>query len=174
MPARVDVSALREAAESEVANGLAACQLAVGRQGEIVWTESFGSAGPETRFAVASPTKPIVASAVWLLIGDGLLDISRPVADYAPEFGANGKEAVTVEQVLLMTCGFPAAPMAPAEGADPERRIARLAAWELDYEPGTQYVYHGVSAHWVLAELIERLGGVDFRDDVLGKVEHAL
>ena len=46
MPARVDVSALREAAESEVANGLAACQLAVGRQGEIVWTESFGSARP--------------------------------------------------------------------------------------------------------------------------------
>ena len=154
----LDVAALRQAAQDEIAAGLDACQLAVGRQGQLFWTESFGAADPETRFGVASATKPIVASAVWLLIGDGLLDIHRPVADYVPEFGANGKQAVTVEQVLLMTCGFPSAPMGAAEGADPERRLARLAAWELEYEPGTRYVYHGGSAHWVLAELIERLG----------------
>ncbi|MCZ6784103.1 MAG: serine hydrolase, partial [Proteobacteria bacterium] len=157
MANEIDVTPLREAAEQEIAKGLTACQLAVGRGGEIVWTGSFGTARPETRFAIASATKPIVASAIWLLIGDGLLDISRPVVDYVPEFGANGKDAVTVEQVLLMTCGFPNAPMDSVEGADPERRIARLAEWELEYEPGTKYVYHGASAHWVLAELIERL-----------------
>lgn len=160
----IDVTALREAAQREIAEGLSACQLAVGRKGEIVWTESFGSADPETRFRVASATKPIVASALWLLIGDGLIDIRRPVADYVPEFGANGKQAVSVEQVLLMTCGFPSAPMDPAEGTDPARRIARLADWKLEYPPGTKYVYHPGSAHWVLAELIEGLGGLDFRD----------
>ena len=170
----IDTAPLREAAESEVADGLTACQLAVGQEGEIVWTESFGTADPETRFAVASATKPIVASAVWLLIGDGLLDIHRPVVAYIPEFGANGKEAVTVEQVLLMTCGFPSAPMDPSEGADPKRRIARLAKWELEYEPGTKYVYHGGSAHWVLAELIQRLGGLDFRDFVEQRVTRPL
>ncbi len=174
MANEIDVTPLREAAAEEIANGLTACQLAVGREGEIVWTESFGTADPETRFGVASATKPIVASAIWLLIGDGLLDISRPVADYAPEFGANGKHAVTVEQVLLMICGFPSAMMGPLEGADPERRIARLAQWELEYEPGTQYVYHGGSAHWVLAELIERLGGLDFRDFVEQRVTQPL
>ncbi|MEE2702642.1 MAG: serine hydrolase domain-containing protein [Myxococcota bacterium] len=166
MSDEIDVHPLRDGARREIDAGLRACQLAVGRDGAIVWTESFGSADPETRFGVASATKPIVASAVWLLIGDGLLDIGRPVADYLPEFGANGKRAVTVEQVLLMTCGFPSAPMSPAEGANAERRIARLATWELEYEPGTKYVYHGSSAHWVLAELIERLGGLDFRDFV--------
>ena len=164
MAQELDFTRLREAAEQEIAGALTACQLAVGREGEIVWTESFGSADPETRFCVASATKPIVASAIWLLIGDDLLDIRRPVADYAPEFAANGKQAVTVEEVLLMTCGFPSAPMGPAEGADPERRIARLASWTLEYEPGTKYTYHGSSAHWVLAELIERVGGVDFRE----------
>ena len=35
---------------------------------------------------------------VWTLISDGLLDINEPVAHYLPEFGANGKEAVTVER----------------------------------------------------------------------------
>lgn len=174
MGQEIDTEPLREAAELEIAEGLTACQLAVARDGEIVWTESFGSADPVTRFGIASATKPIVASAVWLLIGDDQLDITRCVADYVPEFGKNGKQAVTVEQVLVMTCGFPSATMDPAEGADPERRIARLAEWELEYEPGTRYVYHGGSAHWVLAELIERLGGSDFRDFIEQRVTRPL
>ena len=91
-----------------------------------------------------------------------------------PEFGANGKEAVTVEQVLLMTCGFPSGSMDPAEGADPKRRIERMAGWELEYEPGTRYVYHGGSAHWVLAELIERLSGTDFRDFIEQRITKPL
>jgi CubicO group peptidase (beta-lactamase class C family) len=140
----------------------------------VVWTQSFGSADPETRFPVASATKPIVASAVWLLMGDGLLDIERRVADYVPEFASNGKGAVTVEQVLVMTSGLPNAPMDSSEGADRERRMARLASWKLEYEPGTQYVYHGVSAHWVMAELIERLSGQDFRDFVEERITQPL
>ncbi len=170
MGTEIDVAPLRDATRREIAEGLTACQLAVAREGEIVWTQSFGAIDDETRFCVASATKPIVASAVWLLIGDGQLDISRTVVDYVPEFGANGKEAVTVEQVLLMTCGFPSAPMDPSEGADPKRRIERIAAWQLEYEPGTRYVYHGGSAHWVLAELIERLSGIDFRDFIEQRV----
>lgn len=177
MIAKIDASSLeelRQAAETEIANGLTACQIAVARDQEIIWTGSFGGADEGTRFAVASATKPIVASAVWHLIGDGQLDILRRVVDYAPEFGANGKAAVTVEQVLVMTCGFPSALMDPADGSDPARRIARLAEWKLEYEPGTQYVYHGSSAHWVLAELIERLGGMDFRDYVEERVTRPL
>ena len=174
MTLEVNVSALHDAAQQEVDGGLAACQVAVARGGEVVWTASFGAADDDTRFGVASATKPIVASAVWLLIGDSALDVSRRVADYVPEFAANGKEPVTVEQVLLMTCGFPNARMDPADGADRARRVSRLAEWELEYEPGTQYVYHGASAHWVLAELIERLGGIDFRDFVEQRVTRPL
>ncbi len=139
-----------------------------------MWTGTYGAATPETRFWVASATKPIVASAVWLLIGDGELEIDRPVADYAPEFAENGKQDVTVEQVLVMTCGFPNAPMEPEEGTDPRRRIARLAGWTLEHEPGTRYEYHGTSAHWVLAELVERITGRDFRDFVEERVTRPL
>ena len=84
----------------------------------IVCFETFGAATNDTRFCVFSATKPIVASAVWLLIGDGLLDASRPVAHYIPEFATNGKEVVTVEQVMLHTSGFPNAPMDAVEGGD--------------------------------------------------------
>ena len=53
---------------------------------------SVGTATSDTRFWVASATKPIVSSAIWLLMGDGKLDITLPVARYLPEFAANGKQ----------------------------------------------------------------------------------
>ena len=111
----IDTTELEQAAEQEIRKGLTACQVAVARGNQILWTGSFGSATADTRFWIASATKPIVASAVWQLIGDGKLDVARPVSSYVPEFGANGKQDVTVEQVLLMTCGFPNAPMASAD-----------------------------------------------------------
>jgi CubicO group peptidase (beta-lactamase class C family) len=171
VPVPLDTSELLRAAQRDVDRGrVPACSLAVFRHGEPVLVEALGEATPETRFHVYSATKPLVSSAVWVLIGDGLLDVSRPVADYIPEFATNGKEAVTVEQVMLHTCGFPSAPMAPAEGADPERRLERLARWRLEWEPGSRFVYHAGSAHWVLAELLARLGGADFRDVIEQRV----
>jgi len=141
-----------------------AIQVAVARGNEIVAFETFGAATNDTKFMVFSATKPIVASAIWILIGEGQLDVTRPVAHYIPEFATNGKEIVTVEQVLLHTAGFPNAPMDPVEGADPVRRVKYFTEWELEWEPGSRFEYHGLSAHWVLAELIERLTGDDFRD----------
>jgi CubicO group peptidase (beta-lactamase class C family) len=169
-----DTGPLRAAAQREIDDGLTACQLAVAYDGDVVWTESFGTADDATRFMVASATKPIVASTAWQFLGDGGLELDRPVADYVPEFATNGKASVTVEQVFLMTAGFPTAPMQPLEGADPERRRARFATWELEYEPGTKYVYHGASAHWVLADLIERCDGDGYCDVVEQRVTQPL
>ena len=115
------------APEHEIADGLTACQFAIARGGEVLTFESFGTADDETRFGVASATKPIVASATWHLIGEGLLDVGCRVVDYVPGFGTHGKDVVTVEQVFVMTSGFPNAAMAPEEGADPARRRDRFA-----------------------------------------------
>ena len=49
----VDTGALERAAEQEIRNGLTACQVAVARGNEILWTRSFGSANADTRFWVA-------------------------------------------------------------------------------------------------------------------------
>jgi len=170
----LDCIALEHKALEEIEGGLVACQAAVAFDGEIVWTGSFGTAKPTTRFWIASATKPIVASAIWILMGEGRIDVAHRVADYIPEFAANGKQDVTVEQVLLMTCGFPDAPMTPEQGGDPASRVAQMAAWTLETEPGTAYAYHGMSAHWVLAELIERVTGQDFRDYVEARITRPL
>ncbi|HEY1738901.1 MAG TPA: serine hydrolase domain-containing protein, partial [Acidimicrobiia bacterium] len=140
------------------------CQLAVARDGDLIAFETFGAATNGNRFCCFSATKPIVASLMWLLIADGSVDVLRPVADYVDEFGANGLDAVTVEQVMLHTAGFPNAVMNALEGADPERRRKRFSTWTLEWEPGTRFEYHAGAAHWVLADIIERVTGDDFRD----------
>ena len=160
------VDELFAAAAADVATGeVPACQVAVARDGQVVAFETFGDATDETRFCIFSATKPIVSSVVWMLIADGLLDVARPVREYVPEL-ADAMGAVTVEQVLLHTSGFPSAPMGEAEGADPFRRRARFATWRLEWEPGTRFEYHATSAHWVLADVVQRLTGSDPRDVV--------
>ncbi len=145
---------------------LPAAQYALAHDGELIATRSFGSAGPDTRFCLFSATKPLVASTVWRLIGSGDLDLAKPVTAWFPAFAANGKDTVTLEQVLLHACGFPSAPMGPSRWGDRTARQEQMASWRLSWEPGTRYEYHPTAAHWVLAELIEIVTETDFRDAV--------
>ena len=124
------VEELLDTARADVDRGwIPSCQLAVARDGELVAFETFGTATNSTRYCIFSCTKPIVASAVWLLIGEGRLDPARRVTDYIPEFAANGKDAVTVQQVMLHTSGFPNAVINEVAGTNTERRRATLAKW---------------------------------------------
>jgi CubicO group peptidase (beta-lactamase class C family) len=161
------IEQLRDRALREIENGLLpSCQFALALDGEVVVQETLGEADDHTRYTIFSATKPVVAAAVWVLIQDGAIDISRPVAGYVPEFGTNGKDVVTVEQVMLHTSGFPHAPMGAPVWYEREGRLRRFSEWRLNWEPGTKFEYHATSAHWVLAELIERVSGCDYRDAI--------
>jgi CubicO group peptidase (beta-lactamase class C family) len=101
---------------------------------------------------------------VWKVIGDGLLDVSERVGDIVPEFATNGKEVVTVEQVLTHTAGFPFAPLGYPKMLSRETRLEAMARWRLDWEPGSRLQFHLTAAAWVVAELIERRTGLAFAD----------
>jgi CubicO group peptidase (beta-lactamase class C family) len=165
------VDALLARARREVDEGLLpSCQVALAKDGELVAFEAFGDATTDTRYAVFSCTKAFVAAAMWVLIGDGKVDVSKRVVEYVPEFGTNGKDVVTVEQVMLHTSGFPHAPLGPPQWYTHDGRMAAFEKWRFNWEPGTRYEYHPTSAHWVLAEIIERVTGADFRDVVQERV----
>jgi CubicO group peptidase (beta-lactamase class C family) len=158
-------------AQREIDEGrMPSCQLAFARNGKLALSVTLGDAEPESRYVIFSSTKPIVAAAIWILMGEGAIDVTRRVADIIPEFAANGKDAITIEQVMLHTSGFPGAPFEPLEWDDREKRLARFESWRCNWEPGTRYEYHATSAHWVLAELIERITGTGFRDFVRTRV----
>jgi CubicO group peptidase (beta-lactamase class C family) len=168
------VNKLLERARREVDEGLLpSVQVALALDGEIVAEEAFGDTTLDTRYCIFSATKPFVASVIWTLMADGSVDVSRPVVDYVPEFAGepgspdhDAKAAITVEQVMLHTSGFPHAPLGPPAWSDRAARVARMAGWRLNWEPGTRFEYHPTSAHWVLAEIIDRVTGGDYRDEV--------
>lgn len=174
--ARIDDDALdtlRARARREVDEGLLpAAQWALAIDGEVVAAETIGDvpAGDASRFVIYSATKAVVASAVWQLLAEGTLRLDDRVADHIPEFKTNGKDVVTVEHVLLHTSGFPRAPMSLTRAATRDGRLEAFSRWRLSWEPGTRFEYHPTAAHWVLAELLERADGDDFRAVVRRRV----
>lgn len=105
---------------------LPSIQIAVAREGRLGLFETFGAADNSTRYNVFSCTKPLVASAIWRLMGEGLLEIGQAVAHYIPAFADNGMQDVTVEQVLCHTSGFPTAPMAAPDWWTRQGRLHRI------------------------------------------------
>lgn len=166
-------AALVDRARREVDEGiLPSCQLAVAHGGEVVESITLGDAvaGDDTRYVIFSCTKALVASTVWQLLAEGSLALGDRIADHIPEFGENGKDRITLEQVLLHTSGFPHAPLGPPQWSTREGRLAAFAKWRLNWEPGSRFEYHATSAHWVLAELIARVDGVDHTEAVKRRV----
>ena len=83
--------------QADVEQGpLPSAQIAVARNGRVATFETYGDATPETRYITQSAGRPLLAAVVWKLMGDGLLDVDQPVSSLIPEFGANGKGAVTL------------------------------------------------------------------------------
>ena len=167
----VKLDELKARAQQDIDAGtLPACQYALALDGEVVVHETLGDVPDGGRFSIWSSTKPVFSSVVWQLIGEGELDPLAPVADLWPEFGAEGKHKVTLEQLLLFTAGFPEATLDLETIHDREARVRQMEQWGLDWEPGTKYAYHGLSAHFVMAELVERLTGRDHRSALRERV----
>lgn len=155
---------LTQRVRKEVDAGLLpSAQIAVAREGRVGLFETFGEADNRTMYCVFSSTKAVMSAAAWLLIAEGKLDVKERVAEIVPEFATNGKEVVTVEQLFLHSAGFPSAPFRPLEWDDRDARLARFAYWRLNWTPGSRFEYHPTSSMWVIAEIVERRVGKDFR-----------
>ena len=164
-----------ERARREVDEGLLpSAQIAVAREGRLVLFETFGGATNDFLYCVFSSTKAITSAAAWLLIEAGDLSTDEVVADIVPEFGTNGKDVITVEQLFLHSSGFPNAPFRPTDWPDRDRRYARFAQWRLNWEPGSRFEYHPSSSMWVVAEIIERRSGRDFTEFVRTEIADPL
>lgn len=165
------VGALLERARREVDSGLLpAAQFALAHEGEIVLSEALGDCTTDTRFHTYSAVKPSVALTAMQLAAEGLFDVGAPVSDVLEAFGGNGKDAITVSQVMIHSGGFPYAPVSRAETTDRSARLAAYATWRTDWEPGTRFEYHALTAHWVLADIITEVTGRPYVDVIAERV----
>lgn len=159
--------------ERHVTDGLhPGAQLAVARRGRIALFRTFGEArigaeaapaGDRTLWLMYSNTKVVTAATVWWLAEQGALRFADPIAKHLPGFGAHGKDAITIHQLLTHQGGFPSA-VVPAECWTDHALLRRTVCdFRLEWEPGTRVSYHPASAHWVSGALIEAITGQDFR-----------
>ncbi|MSQ36634.1 MAG: class A beta-lactamase-related serine hydrolase, partial [Dehalococcoidia bacterium] len=141
---------------------LHSAQVAVARHGRLAGAAVFGRAvqggvlrvaRPNTLYCLYSATKGITAISTWRLVEAGLLRPEQRVAEIIPEFGTNGKDVVTVQQVYTHSSGFPQAPFHPRLWGDREALLRRFGDWRLTSELGKAVEYHPTAAHWVLSEI---------------------
>ncbi|MHB8973397.1 MAG: exo-beta-N-acetylmuramidase NamZ domain-containing protein [Pirellulaceae bacterium] len=156
---------VREALDQHCMPG---CVVAIGRHGQLVYLRAFGerqttpiplAMTTDTIFDLASLTKPIAtATSVLLLVERGQLDLDGRVAGYLPEFGRNGKEAITVRQLLTHQGGL-TPDNALADYADgPAQAWERICGLGVQSAPGTKFTYSDVG-FIVLGELVRRVSG---------------
>lgn len=109
-------------------------------------------------FDLASVTKTFTTLAVMQQVEDGRIDLDRPVASYLPAFAANGKEAITVRQLLTHTGGLPAWKALYSIDGDAQDRFDAVLAVEPASAPGEKYVYSDFGMI-TLGLLVEEVSG---------------
>ena len=143
--------------------------LIVGHHGKVVYRRCYGSRSLEpvrermtldTVFDLASLTKPLItATAVMQLYQHGKLSPNDPVSLYLPDFSANGKQDITIRQLLTHYSGLPPdlALADPWEGK--QEAYTRAFAVEPIHPPGVQFVYSDIN-FIALGALVEKISGL--------------
>ncbi len=114
---------------------------------------------------VWSTTKTVTNLAALMLVDRGLIDAYAPVADYWPEFAANGKEAIEVRHILSHTSGVSGwdTPFAVEDMYDWTLATERLAAQAPWWEPGTASGYHANNQGHLVGEIVRRVTGLPLK-----------
>jgi CubicO group peptidase (beta-lactamase class C family) len=153
--------------------GAACCMYYQGEKVVDLWggirNKSTGEPWEEdTMVFVASTTKGLSGLAMALAHSRGLFDYEELVCKYWPEFAQQGKEKVTVRQLLSHQAGLLAldAPVDKSVVADLDRLAVALAQQKPAWEPGTRQAYHAITLGFYEGELLRR---VDPRHRSLGQ-----
>jgi CubicO group peptidase (beta-lactamase class C family) len=117
---------------------------------------------PDTLVNVFSVGKGVLAACLARLTGQGLLSADAPVASYWPQFGAAGKDRITVRQLLSHQAGLPAlrAALPAGSGLDWQLMTSVLAAEEPWWPPGSEHGYHVNTFGYLGGELIRQITGL--------------
>ncbi len=168
-PAALTLSGVDGVIQQAVADGnIPGAVLVVGHDGTVVYRKAYGSRALEPRrepmtldtvFDLASLTKVIATTtAVMQLVEQGKVRMNDPVAKYLPEFAQNGKEDITVRQLMTHYSGL--APdldlTTPWEGKNTAYQLAFIEPPETT--PGSGFVYSDIN-FIMLGALVERVSG---------------
>jgi len=161
---------VQAAIDRRVASGAeVGMQVVVVRHGEVVVDAVSGVADPasgqavtpDTLFWAASTAKGVASAVAHVLVERGELAYDLRAVEVWPEFGAHGKDRVTLRHLLLHTAGVPAPPYDTTveELCNWDHMCAVLADATPWWEPGTRFGYHAKTFGFLLGEIVRRATG---------------
>ena len=153
--------------------GIPGAQVAVMRDGTLIWSRGFGLADLEqqvpvtnrTRFRIGSVSKSLAAGGLLVLLAEGRVALDADVRRYVPEFPAK-PWPLTVRQAAGHTAGIrhyraPSEFLSTTHYNSVIEALAPFGGDSLLFEPGTRYSYSTFG--WTLvSSVIERAAGQDF------------
>jgi CubicO group peptidase (beta-lactamase class C family) len=162
--------------------GGACCVYLNGEKVVDLWGGARNAAGEpwerDTMVVVHSATKGLSAMTLALAHSRGWLDYDERVAAYWPEFAQNGKDTVTVRQLLAHQAGLFAfdEPVDRHTVEDLDALAAVMARHKPAWEPGTRQAYHGLTLGFYEGELLRRVDpshrtlGEFFQDEIASRL----
>lgn len=147
----------------------------VSHEGRTVYEGAFGLADhewgipndPDTRFLIASVTKPVTAALVMRLAENGALSLDEPITRYLPQYRRDTGERITVHHLLTHSSGIPN--YAVYRGfwdGNPSRMkyekdefIERFCSGDLLFPPGSEGAYSDAN-YYLLACIVEEVTGL--------------
>ena len=141
----------------------------IGRKGFSVWQKGYGRLSwattstavvpDETIYDLASLTKVIATTtAVMILYEEGTLDLKAPVQQYLPEFTGEGKERVTVEDLLTHRSGLPPGLQLWKTASTAAEAKQQILETQLQQRAGALFNYSDLGPD-VLGWIVERISG---------------
>ena len=130
--------------------------------GHLTYDDTSAAVNINTIYDIASLTKVIATTtAVMICYDKNLFSLNDPVAKYIPEFAQNGKENVTVKNLLLHNSGLPAFKRFYKNYSSADEVINDIYRTPLSYETGSKTVYSDLG-FIILAKIVEQVTGKRF------------
>src|SRR5881394_663759 len=141
----------------------------VGRHGKVVWRKAYGARAVEpqreamttdTIFDLASLTKVVATTtSIMILIEQGKIRLSDSVTQFIPEMKGEGRDAITIEQLLTHMTGFAPDFDLRDRWTGYDEAIKHLYREPLRTPPGTRFVYSDIN-YIALGEVVHRVSGL--------------
>jgi len=141
----------------------------VGRKGRIVWRKAYGDRAveptreamtPDTIFDLASLTKIVATTtSIMILVERGKLRLSDPVSVYIPELHGEGRDKITIEQLLTHVSGYAPDFDLRERWTGYDEAIKRLIIEPLRNPPGSRFTYSDIG-FITLGEVVARVSGM--------------
>jgi len=163
---------IREVMDRICKNGQFSGAMLVAVNGEVIYSRAHGYANLEwkvpntldTKFRIASASKPFTAMLILKLMDEGKLTLDGKLTDYLPEFPGEKGDAITVHQLLTHTSGVMGEPrLSDLEDIERlyytrERLFQYICEKELVYPPGNGREYSNFG-YFLLGMIIEKVSG---------------